>query len=357
MPELRRDPVVGYWTIISTERGRRPVEYRVREEREESGDCPFCEGHESDTTPEIFAVRKSGSKPNGPGWDVRVILSKVPLLAPMKAQVDFYGMGLYDVMDGVGQHELIIESPKHKNDLDEIAPEDVEKVARVYVSRFRELERDERFEYTLLFKNHGHVSGTLGDIIRHSRSQLISMPIIPKRVKEELGSCRNYFERHERCVFCDILKQEKREASRVVAENESFLCFCPFAARSPFEMWILPKKHSADFGRLPEADLAPFAAILKEALCKLQILLEDPPFNFILHTAPYRHASKETHWHGLETYYHWYLQISPRLTRSAGFEWGTGIHINPTPPEDAAYLLRQAVSARAISGGLNASVS
>ena len=340
MPELRCDPVVGYWTIISTERGRRPVEYREREVHAETADCPFCEGRESETTPEIFAIRPEGTKPNQPGWDVRAVLSKVPLLSPMKSQVDFYGIGLYDVMDGVGQHELIIESPKHKNDLDELSAADVEKVVRAYVSRFRELERDERFEYSLLFKNHGHVSGALRDIVRHSRSQLISMPITPKRVKEELVSCRNYFERRERCVFCDILNQEKRESSRIVAENEAFFCLCPFASRSPFEMWILPKKHSADFGCLPESDFSHFASILKEALHRLQILLEDPPFNFILHTAPYRHLSRQSHWQGLDAYYHWYLQISPRLTPNAGFEWGTGIHINPTPPEDAAYLLR-----------------
>ena len=341
MPELRRDPVVGYWTIISTERSRRPVEYRHREPLGESTDCQFCEGHEAQTTHEIYAIRRPGTKADKPGWDARVILSKLPLLSPMKPEVDSYGVGLYDVMDGVGQHELVIESPKHKHDLDELSLADVEKVVRVYAARFHELEREQRFEYSLLFKNHGHVSGALRDIVRHARSQLISMPITPKRIKEELHTCKSHYEKHERCVFCDILRQETSDASRIVAENELFSCFCPFASRSPFEMWIAPKKHLADFGRLPEAHLPAFAAILKESLMKLRGLLDDPPFNFILHTAPFRHAGKGLQWQGIESYYHWYLQISPRLTRNAGFEWGTGIHINPTPPEDAAHLLRE----------------
>ena len=332
--------MVGFWTIISTERGRRPVEYRARQLFEDVADCPFCEGKELNTTRETFAIRRPGTKPDGPGWDVRSVLSKVPILSGAKAEVDRYGLGLYDLMDGVGQHEVIIESPKHKHDLDELTSSEIEKVIHVYVSRFRELERDERFEYSLLFKNHGHVSGALRDIIRHSRSQLISMPITPKRVKEELLSCKAHYDKRQRCVFCDILRQERQEASRIVAENEAFVCFCPFASRSPFEMWISPKKHSADFGHLPDTDFIYLAQILKEALTRLRVLLEDPPFNFILHTSPYRHLSEESRWKGLESYYHWYLQISPRLTRSAGFEWGTGIHINPTPPEDAAYLLR-----------------
>ncbi len=353
MPELRRDPVVGYWTIISTERGRRPVEYRTGEAQENEAVCSFCEGRESKTTREIFADRKPGTKPDMPGWDVRTILSKVPILSHTGSEVDRFGMGLYDLMDGVGQHEIIIESPKHKHDLDELSDEEVKKVVGVYVSRFKALEQDKRFDYTLLFKNHGHVSGVLKDVVRHSRSQMISMPIMPKRVKEELLGCKNYFERRDRCVFCDIIRQEISEASRVVAENESFLCYCPFASRSPFEMWILPKKHSADFARMPEADLGRFASILKEALLRLRVLLEDPPFNFILHTAPHRHEPNEPRWQMLESYYHWYLQISPRLTRNAGFEWGTGIHINPTPPEDAAYLLRETQ----IKGTSHASVS
>lgn len=351
MPELRRDPVVGYWTIIASERSRRPIEYRAKEDDVENTNCPFCEGREQQTTREVFAIRKHDSLPDTPGWSVRTILSKAPLLSHTAPVVDRYGEGMYDLMDGVGQHEIVIETPTHENDVDDLPLPQVENIIRSYVERFKELEKDERFQYTILFKNHGHVSGAPKDIVRHSRSQLISMPITPKRAKEELAMAKSFYDRRERCVVCDVLRQESMEKSRIVAENSAFFCFCPFASRSPFEMWILPKRHSADFGHLDERDFSQLASILKSALLRLRVLLDDPPFNFILHTAPYRHKTKQdSRWAGVEDYYHWYLQISPRLTRSAGFEWGTGIHINPTPPEDAASLLRGALEGVDLKG-------
>jgi len=342
MPELRRDPVVGYWTIISTERSRRPIEYRPPLAMEERW-CPFCEGREKETGVEIDSIRRPGSDPNSPGWDVRVILSKRPLLANASAAIERFGAGVYDLMDGIGQHELIIESPRHEHDLDEMSVETIEKVIQVYIRRIHHMGSDPRFKYALLFKNHGLISGSAKDLIRHSRSQIIGLPITPKRVKEELLSTRKYYERRDRCVFCDIMRQEKQTALRIVAENEHFFAFCPYASRTPFETWILPKKHSADFAHLPPAHFKDFARMLKECLSKIRNLLDDPPYNFILHTAPFRHRKREVYWKTIEEDYHWYLQISPRLTKNAGFEWGTGIHINPTPPEEAALLLRQTV--------------
>ncbi|MBI4352875.1 MAG: DUF4931 domain-containing protein [Candidatus Omnitrophica bacterium] len=339
MPELRRDPVVGYWTIISTERSRRPVEFRKGEIVEERS-CPFCAGKEGETTHEVYAVRGEGSKPDSPDWDVRVILSKAPIL-PQEEVLDRCGEGMYDLMKGVGVHEIVVETPKHQHDLDELGPDQLEKVIRTYVHRINELEKDPRFKYVLLFKNHGLISGSARDVIRHSRSQLLAIPITPKRVKEELAAAKSYFERRERCVFCDILRQEAGEGSRIVSENASFFAFCPFASRAPFETWILPKKHCADFGKCPPSDFRDLGAVLKDCLGKIRVLLNDPPYNMILHTAPYRHKKKEIYWKTIEEDTHWYFQISPRLTHDAGFEWGTGIHINPTPPEDAALLLRE----------------
>ncbi len=340
MPELRRDPVVGYWTIVSTERGWRPFEYKPKRVLDERP-CPFCEGRESQTTGEVYAIRKEGSAADGPGWQVRVILSKMPLLSRDKETIERYGQGIYDLMDGVGEHEVIIESPQHCHDLDELSIDAIEKVVQAYVHRFNDLAKDPRMKYSLLFKNHGLVSGSARDVIRHSRSQLIAMPITPKRVKEELAASREYFQRRERCVFCDILKQETSDGSRLVMQNASFFAFCPFASRAPFEMWIMPKRHSADFGALPRENFRDFAEALKQCLSKLRALLDDPPFSFILHTAPYRHQKQTAQWKTIEEDYHWYLQISPRLSHQAGFEWGSGVHINPTPPEDAALLLRE----------------
>lgn len=338
MPELRRDPVVGYWTIISTERSRRPVEYKPAGVPEEP-ECPFCEGREPKTTPEIYAVRKSGTPADGPGWEVRVVPSKTPMLGS-EPDIARFGEGIYDLMNGVGRHEILIENPMHCHDLDEMTLPHLENVIAVYRERLNQMASDTRLKYALLFKNHGQMIRSR-QMIRHSRSQLIGMPIIPKRVKEELVAVKNYFDRRERCVFCDILRQESSEGLRMVYQNESFFAFCPFASRTPFEIWILPKKHSADFGRIDPSDFRPFAQALKSCLAKIRVLLGDPPFNFILHTAPYRHKKKEAYWKTIEEDYHWYLLISPRLTHLAGFEWGTGIHINPTAPEDAALLLRE----------------
>ena len=339
MPELRRDPVVGYWTIIANERGWRPMEYRpnkITDERE----CPFCEGRESGTPREVFALRGPASRPDAPGWEVRVIVSKAPLLSDEHSNGDSHGQGIYDWREGVGRHEVIVETPQHRQDLDELSLTAIQKVLQVYVSRMREMEKEPRFAYALLFKNHGLVSGSAQDVIRHSRSQMIGMPIVPKRAKEELAAAKTYFQRRERCVYCDVLKQESSEGSRLVFQNDAFFAFCPFAARSPFEIWILPKKHCADFWKVEEAALPQLAAVLKSCLSKLRVLLDDPPYNLVLHTAPFRHRAKGGYWKTIDDDTHWYLQIIPRLTLNAGFEWGTGIHINPTPPEEAASLLR-----------------
>ncbi|MCG3175947.1 MAG: Galactose-1-phosphate uridylyltransferase [Candidatus Omnitrophica bacterium] len=342
MPELRRDPVIGYWTIVSTERSRRPLSITPKPQAP-AAQCPFCEGRESQTTPELFALRSPGSPANGPGWNVRVFTAKNPLLES-DSQIDRYGEGVYDVMEGAGRHEVIVETPRHDTDIDSLSIAEIEGVLSAYVARFNALAEDHRFKYALLFKNHGVTTGAPSQVLRHSRSQIIAMPIVPKRVKEELASAKSYFDRRDRCVYCDILRQESRSGQRTVAENEDFYAFCPFAARSPFETWVFPKTHSADFGRLQSSDLGSLARILKQCLGKLRVLLDDPPYNLILHTAPYRHKKRETSWKTIEEDYHWYLQISPRLTRSAGFEWGTGIHINPTPAEDAAQLLRETPS-------------
>lgn len=339
MPELRRDPVVGYWTIIASERSRRPLEVRAPR-AQETVPCPFCEGREADTTPEVYALRRPGTAPDGPGWDVRAFVAKAPILSAAR-EMERFGRGLYDLMEGVGRHEVLVESPRHRHGLDELETSEVERVVRGWLDRTNDLSRDPRFKYVLLFKNHGVISGAPGDVVRHSRSQIMAMPITPKRVKEELAAARAYFERRDRCVFCDILRQETREGVRVVTENDGFVAFCPFASRSPFEIWVLPKRHASDFGSLEAREIPLFAAILRECLSKLRVLLSDPPYNTILHTAPYRHTKKETHWKTIDEDYHWYFQISPRLTTAAGFEWGTGIHINPTPPEDAATLLRE----------------
>ncbi|HQQ06206.1 MAG TPA: galactose-1-phosphate uridylyltransferase [Candidatus Omnitrophota bacterium] len=338
MPELRRDPIVGRWVIIATERARRPDQFiQAPSEQTAEKPCPFCEGMESHTPQEIYAVRSKGSAPNGPGWDVRVIPSMSPFLR-IEGDLDRRGKGIYDLMNGVGAHEIVVETNSHVANMADLAEEQIAKIIGCYISRIQDLERDERFKYVLVFKNYGVSAG--GSRVKHSRSQLIATPVNPKRVKEELVGARNYFDAHERCIFCDLIRQEIEMKSRVIVEIDGFIAIVPFAARFPFEIWILPKKHASDFVHLTEAQKGALAKMIKTVLQKLKIGLNDPPYNYIIHTAPFR-RQKTGYWRTISEDYHWHMEITPRLTRVAGFEWGTGFYICPVTPEAAAKYLQE----------------
>jgi UDPglucose--hexose-1-phosphate uridylyltransferase len=241
-------------------------------------------------------------------------------------------------MNGIGAHEIVIETNKHTANIADLGEEQVTKIINAYIDRIRDLEKDSRFKYVLVFKNHGWVAG--GGRVQHSRSQLIATPVTPKRVKEELAGSRHYYEHHERCIFCDLIKQELENKERVILDIDGFLAITPFASRFPFEVWILPKKHSPDFITLDMAMRREFACILKQVLLKLKVGLNDPPYNYIFHTAPFR-REKVGYWKSIDYDYHWHIEIMPRLTRVAGFEWGTGFYICPLPPENAAKFLRE----------------
>ena len=339
MPELRKDPIVGRWVIISTERGRRPDQFASAQEKIPERPCPFCQGHEDKTPPEIYALRNPGSKPNSPGWNVRVVPSIAPVLG-IEGKIERRGKGLYDVMNGIGAHEVIVETPEHIASFADLSEEQIGSSISTYIDRINDLQKDPRFKYVLLFKNHGLIAGTTKDVIRHTRSQLIATPVNPKRVKDELLGCKRYFDYKERCIFCDLIKQELDTAKRIVVDMPNFVAFTPFASRFPFEIWILPKEHSCDFANLTKPSRLDLAKILKLTLQKLGKALNDPPYSYILHSAPFR-VAKAGYWRTIEQDFHWHIEIMPRLTRVAGFEWGTGFYINPTPPEEAANYLRE----------------
>jgi UDPglucose--hexose-1-phosphate uridylyltransferase len=332
MPELRKDPVVGRWVIISTERSLRPTSFESSKSAKSPGFCPFCPGHEDKTPPEVYAYRPGTQIANGAGWKVRVVPNKFPALQ-IEGTLDRRGEGLYDKMNGVGAHEVVIEGPVHDQDLSQLPVEHIQQVLTAYRERSLDLHRDRRFRYVLIFKNHGVLAGAT---LEHTHTQLIATPIIPKSIQEELESSRRYYELKERCVFCDIVQQETTDNNgrRVVTMSERFLAIEPFAPRFPFETWILPRSHDDSFNTLSDPnEFMDLAAILKDTLQRLNRALDHPPFNFVIHTAPVRDGELE--------YYHWHLEIMPKLTRVAGFEIGSGFYINPTPPEDAAQYLRE----------------
>jgi len=339
MPELRKDPIIGRWVIIATERAKRPNDFKQNTaDITEVTPCPFCEGNEALTPPEIRSVRKAGTEPNKPGWDVRVVPNIHPVLR-IEGELNKQPHGIYDMMNGIGANEVIIETPEHTEQMCSLTSEQIAKVLMAYKERIVDLEGDTRFKYVLIFKNHKPASGATN--IRHCRSQLIALPVCPKSVKGELVGAKRYFEYKDRCVFCDIISQELNDQKRLILEIDGFIAIAPFAGRFPFETWILPKKHSADFTSITKADAYELGKVLKEVLSRMNRLLSDPPYNYIIHTAPYRRP-KQGYWSTIDNDYHWHIEIIPRLTRVAGFEWGTGFYINPLPPEDAAQFLRDA---------------
>lgn len=338
MPELRKDPVIGRWVIIATERAKRPQDFKIEKGQPFKDACPFCQGNEALTPPEIFAVRRSQSKPDQPGWEVRVVSSIAPVLQ-REGELGRRGKGMYDLMNGIGVHEVIIETPEHIANIADLEEGHIVKVIDCYIERFSQLEKDKRLKYVLIFKNYGRTAGA--GPIRHSRSQLIATPVNPKRVKEELVGAKKYFEYKERCVFCDIIRQELQSKERVIIEIDGVVAISPFASRFPFEIWILPKEHSCDFFTIKPELRRDLAGIIKRVMLKLKIALDDPPYNYILHTAPFRRP-KEDYWKTIDEDYHWHIEIMPRLTRVAGFEWGTGFYLNPTTPEEATRILREA---------------
>ncbi|HWR83428.1 MAG TPA: galactose-1-phosphate uridylyltransferase [Candidatus Deferrimicrobium sp.] len=328
MPELRRDPVTGRWVIIATERSKRPMSYGAIAPAVAPKLCPFCPGLEENTPHEILAYRRPGTEPNKPGWTLRVFPNKYPALM-IEGSLTREPHGLFDKMNGIGAHEVIVETEHHGQDMVDMTLEQVRNVFWAYRERMIDLERDHRFQYIVIFKNHGEAAGAS---LEHSHSQLIATPIIPKRVVEELQGSKRYFDFKERCVFCDIVRQELKDKERLVSDYDSFITIQPFAPRFPFETWLLPKMHQSSYQEMSDTDFTMLATTFKDVLGRLKIALNDPPFNYALHTRP---VSREYHEH-----FHWHFEIIPKLTKVAGFEWGSGFYINPTTPEQAAEYLR-----------------
>lgn len=330
MPELRKDPVTGRWVIISSERSKRPYSYREIEVERTGGFCPFCEGNEQHTPPEIMAYR-NGSERDAPGWNLRVVPNKYPALQ-IEGDLSREGEGMFDRMNGIGAHEVVVETPEHNSTLAEMPLKNIENLLWAFRDRVLDLKKDKRFRYVLIFKNEGIAAGAS---LEHPHSQLIALPIIPKLAAEELAGAKTYFNYKERCVYCDIIMQERNDGVRIIEENADFIAIAPFAPRFQFETWILPKLHESLFENAQKREYEHLAKMLKILMQKIGRVLENPPYNMIIHSSPFAENCHD--------YYHWHLEIMPKLSKVAGFEWGTGFYINPTSPEEAAQFLREAV--------------
>jgi len=332
MPELRRDPVVGRWVIIAAERAKRPQDFvpieNTHTTAEGKRNCPFCPGREGETPPEIIAYRSGGSPPNSPGWTIRVVSNKYPALQ-IEGELDARAEGIYDRMNGIGAHEVIIETPDHDATLATMSSSQLEAMFQAIVDRITDLENDTRFKYIQIFKNVGESAGAS---LEHPHSQLIATPVVPKRITEELSGALAHYEYKERCVFCDIVRQESDDEARLVFADDVIVSFVPFAPRFPFEIQVVPRRHVSSFKNIVDEEIKHLAVHLKLIIGKIDGLLRTPPYNMVLHTAPCRLDELR--------HYHWHIEIIPKLANVAGFEWGTGFYINPTIPEQVAEHLR-----------------
>lgn len=328
MAELRKDPVLGRWVAVATERVRRPTDFRGPRAAQDAGPCMFCAGHEHETPPEIAAHREVVDDGEPGLWRVRVVPHRFPALR-IEGDLERRGHGLYDLMNGIGAHEVVVESPHHGVQLPDLPESAIADVLRAYQERIADLRHDSRFRAIVVLRTHGlDVAAPLG----HARSQLVAMPVIPPALTEELHHARAYHDYRERCLFCDILHQEDAERQRLVAASEHVLAFAPFAARHAFETWILPRRHAAGFDTVRPPELVSLAAVLRSVLCRLRRALDDPPYLLLLHSAPFAETESP--------YYHWHVEILPQLGPALGVERG-GLLLNPIPPEDAARFLRE----------------
>jgi len=336
MPELRQDPVTLEWVIIATERAKRPSEFQsqgggTRQSclLSQRQSCPFCEGNEGTTPPEIVAYRKAGTPPNTRGWWVRVVANRFPALR-IEGRRDRHEIDdFFRMMDGFGAHEVIIETPEHCDTIGIIPDRQAEEIINMYLDRFLDLKKDARIENITLFRNRGNLAGAS---LLHPHSQLIGTPMVPGLLRRRLEMAFRHYDDHGKCVYCEMIEKELAERNRLVLENDEYVVFEPFASRVPFETWIVPREHCSAFEAISREQAKALGRTLNAVLGILFNKLNDPDYNYVIRTEPLR----EDH----SGYFHWSLHILPRLTTTAGFEMGSGMFINPMPPEKAAEFLR-----------------
>ncbi len=390
MPEFRKDPVSDHWVIVAPERASRPEQFDPTQADRLPSRCPFCRGNEDDTPETIAAYDRHGHPVNDDTWQVRVIPNKYPALDMRQRPTDGRGpneppsehppsdqqssdqqrptertsngrpssdhpatkhpstnrsadqtppppwsppggSGLYEAIPGIGIHEVIVESPDHLDRFGALDAHQMRLAWLAYRDRLRHLSGNPRIAYGQLFKNSGAAAGAS---LEHVHSQLIGTPLVPTQIQTELARSRAYFERHGTCVFCAMIQAELADGTRIVSDSASFVAFCPFASQFPYETWILPKHHGSHFERAEDAEIGELALAVRDVLHRIELALDNPAFNFLIHTSPFRVSSV--------SYFHWHLEFFPRLTKTAGFEWGAGDYINTVSPEDAARRLRAA---------------
>jgi UDPglucose--hexose-1-phosphate uridylyltransferase len=341
MAEVRRDIVNDTWVIVQTDSSSAERQganaWLGRPAIRNSESCPFCEGHEALTPPETFSIRTSGTTPNAPGWQVRVVPSHQPILR-IEGELKRSGVGIHDMVTGIGANEVIVETPEHGASLSELTDGQISLVLISYRQRIADLYRDQRLRYVMVFKKLDRRADSSGVV--HSHSELIALPATPRRIKDELNGARHYYEYKERCIFCDIIQNELDARKRVLLETGRFLVYVPYAGRFPFELTVIPKGHGHAYENAADDELADLGSVMKRTLTALRVALEGPACDYALHTAP-NLLPKRGYWQTIRDDFHWHIEIIPRIGAFEGFERESGLHINPVAPERAAEILRE----------------
>jgi UDPglucose--hexose-1-phosphate uridylyltransferase len=322
--------------VVATERSRRPVNLPWHEPHHRSnGDrakCPFCPGREGQTPNEVLALRDPGTPPDGPGWRLRVVPNKFPAVKPDAGAPPHGHGGLFATLPAVGRHEVVVECPEHESNPTRLSDEQFRDVLLAYRDRLLALAEDRALKYATVFKN---VGAEAGASLGHTHSQIVATPVVPVLIELELAGAHEHHAKHGRCVFCDVLDAERKDGRRLVAETGRFAAVAAFAPRFAYEVWVLPKGHTSRYETLTADAAAELTGLMKRVLTAQDRVLEEPAYNWFLHTAPLRS--------GELPHYHWHVEVMPRTSRPAGFEWGAGCFITTVTPERAAAELRAAL--------------
>jgi len=337
--EMRKDYLIDRWVVIATQRKKRPTDFAKAPQKRQEGTCALDPGNENMTPPAVLLYLptnegikkerdKDGERPKN--WLIRVVPNLYPAFTPSeKRETTKVEEGDFMLARATGHHEVLVESPLHDEHLGVARVSQVIYVVDAYIDRLRELSSKPYVKYVSIFRNHGLEAGAS---LSHAHTQLIATPIIPKFVEEELKACEDRFKRNKKCAFCEIIEKE-RGSARFVWENQDFTIFAPWASVHPFEFWIFPKRHQRCLLDLSQTEVKSLAEALRVSLGGLSSMLNDPPYNFGFHQIT----------DGNRDYYHWHLEVLPRLAIWAGFEKSTGMFINVVSPEDAAKHLREAM--------------
>jgi UDPglucose--hexose-1-phosphate uridylyltransferase len=340
--ELRKDYLLDRWVVIAIERSRRPTDfYKPKPEVAKTAVCPMCVGNENMTPPAVMLYQKDDGEikrskdplvgERAKNWLVRCVPNLYPAFSlPLQPEDEKQIIKNESLWNAIGHHEVLVESPNHEQHPADAQLTQLELVISAYIDRLKELRAKPYVKYVSIFRNHRIEAGAS---LSHAHSQIIATPMVPTTIKEEHKVSKAFYAKHGKCVFCDIIEMEAK-GPRLISEDSDFVVLAPYASVNPLEFWIIPKKHAPNILNLTASEVSAFAKTLKTGLKALKDLINDPPYNYGIHLA----ITPQT-----QDYYHWHLEVYPKLATWAGFEKSTGVYINTVTPETAAESLRKAI--------------